>query len=96
MRKSSAEKSGKIQIHNIILNFLALDFLVHKIKEWEIQNSFCHSLPYFSIYPEIYVSCHQNIYVDVSIALKKISNDKSKKLDHNLNMYVWCVFIYTA
>ena len=51
MRKSRAEKSGKIQIHNIILNFPALDFLVQKIKEREIQNYFCHSLPYFSIYP---------------------------------------------
>ena len=25
--------------------------LVRKIKEREIQNYFCHSLPYFSIYP---------------------------------------------
>ena len=38
MRKSTAEKSGIIQIHNIILNFPpALDFLVWKIKEWEIK-----------------------------------------------------------
>ena len=44
---------GKTQIHNIILNFPALDFLVQKIKEWEIQNSFCRSLPYFSIYPAV-------------------------------------------
>ena len=51
MRKSRTEKSGKIQIHNISLNFPALDFLVQEIKEWEIQNSFCRSLPYFSIYP---------------------------------------------
>ena len=51
MRESRAEKGGKIQIHNIILNFPALDFLVQKIKEQEIQNYFCRSLPYFSIYP---------------------------------------------
>ena len=31
MRKSRAEKRGKIQIHNIILNFPALDFHVWKI-----------------------------------------------------------------
>ena len=42
---------GKIQIHNMILNFPAQDFLIRKIKEQEIQNSFCRSLPYFSIYP---------------------------------------------
>ena len=54
MRKSRAEKSGKIQIHNIILNFPALDFLVQKIKEREIQKNFCRSLPYFSIYPGHY------------------------------------------
>ena len=51
MRKSRAEKSRKIEIHNIILNFSTLDFFIRKIKEWKIQNSFCHSLPYFSIYP---------------------------------------------
>ena len=33
MRKSRAEKSGKIQIHNIILNFPALDFLIWKIQK---------------------------------------------------------------
>ena len=40
------QESGKIQY---ILNFptCTLDFLIHKIKEWEFQNSFCHSLPYF-------------------------------------------------
>ena len=43
-------ESGKIQIYNIVLNFPALDFLIQKIKEWEIQNSFYHSLPYFSIF----------------------------------------------
>ena len=52
MRKSRAEKIGKIQIHNIILNFPALDFLVRKIKEWEIQKDFCCFSPYFSIYPD--------------------------------------------
>ena len=51
-KKSRAEKSGKIQIHNIILNSPTLDFLVQKIKEHEIQNSFRHSLPYFSIYAD--------------------------------------------
>ena len=55
MRKSRAEKSGKIQIHNIILNFTALDFLVRKIKEQEIQKKICRSLPYFSIYPTTYM-----------------------------------------
>ena len=53
-RKSREEKSGKIQIHNIVLNFPAVDFLVCMIKEYEIQNSFCRSLPYFSIYPGFY------------------------------------------
>ena len=48
---SRAEKCGEIQIHNIILKFPALDFFIWKIKEWEIKNSFCCSLPYFSIYP---------------------------------------------
>ena len=52
--KSRAEKSWKIQIHNIILNFPALDFLVRKIKELEIQKVFSHTLPYFSIYPGFY------------------------------------------
>ena len=51
MRKSGIEKFGRIQIHNIILNFPTLDFLIRKIKEREIQNYFCRSLPYFSIYP---------------------------------------------
>ena len=47
-KKPRAGKNSKI--HKITLNFLSLDFLVWKIKKWEIQNTFCHSLPYFSIY----------------------------------------------
>ena len=47
--EATAEKSGKIQIHNIILKIAALDFLVQKIKEWEFQNYFCRSLLYLSI-----------------------------------------------
>ena len=39
-----------IYIH-IILNFLALDFLIPKIKEQRFQNSLCRCLPQFSIYP---------------------------------------------
>ena len=31
----------------IILNFIALEFPVQKIKEQEFQNYFCHSLPIF-------------------------------------------------
>ena len=31
----------------VILNFRALDFLVHLIKEREFQKTFCHYLPYF-------------------------------------------------
>ena len=38
---------GKIKIHNIISNFPALDFLVQKIKEQKIQNSFGRSLLFF-------------------------------------------------
>ena len=53
MWKSRGGKSGQIQIDNIIFNFPALDFLIQKIKEWEIQNSFCCSLPYFSIHPDV-------------------------------------------
>ena len=33
----------------VILNFPALDFLVHKIKEREFQKMFYRSLPYFYI-----------------------------------------------
>ena len=36
-------KEGKNWIH---FNFPALVFLIHKIKEWEFQKYFCHSLPY--------------------------------------------------
>ena len=32
--------------------FPALDFLVRKIKQQEIQKKFCRSLPCFSIYPD--------------------------------------------
>ena len=35
----------------VVLNFCALDFLVGKIKEWEFQKVFYHSLPYFYTYP---------------------------------------------
>ena len=37
MRKSRAKMSGKIQIHNMILNFPTQDFLIQKIKEREIK-----------------------------------------------------------
>ena len=36
----------------IILKFLALHILIYKIKEWKFHNLLCHSLPYFSVYPE--------------------------------------------
>ena len=49
------ESVGKFKIHNNILNFPYLDFLVQKIKEQEIQKSFCRSLPYFSKYPAYFV-----------------------------------------
>ena len=38
-RKISRKRSGKIQNIYVILNFPALDFLVHKIKEWEFQKN---------------------------------------------------------
>ena len=77
MRKSRAEKSGKIQIHNIILNFPTLDFLIQKIKEWEIQNSFCRSLPYFSIYPGMY-------YV-----VTNYTSRKNSAINNHLKFEIW-------
>ena len=51
-RKSSRKQSRKIQNIYVILNFPALDFLIHKIKELEFQKNFCCSLPYFYTYPD--------------------------------------------
>ena len=57
LRDFTVDKNAKkmyviYKIHNIILNFPTVDFPIKKIKEREIQNSICHSLPYFSIcYP---------------------------------------------
>ena len=47
--KSAKNEAGKFKIY-VILNFPALDFLIHKIKEREFQNYFCRSLPCFSLY----------------------------------------------
>ena len=80
MRKSRAEKSGEIQIHNIILNFPALYFLVRKIKEWEIQDSFCRSLPYFSIYPGKHQKCKKQKFAENDlkiISLQKITKTQN-------------------
>ena len=50
---NSAENgAGKFKIY-VILNFSALDFLVHKIKEKEFQKSFFRSLPYFNGHPRL-------------------------------------------
>ena len=44
-QENSAEKgAGKIQKIYVVLNFPALDFHIHKIKEWEFQKKFCCSL----------------------------------------------------
>ena len=83
MRKSRAEKSGKIQIHNIILNFPTLDFLVQKIKVWEIQNFFCRSLPNFSIYPDI--SILYDILVCISLTVSAIFHDILAVLNSDLS-----------
>ena len=43
---------GKFKKIHVILNFPALDFLVHKIKERKFQKNFYRSLPYFYTYPD--------------------------------------------
>ena len=83
MRKSRAEKSGGIQIHNIILNFPALDFLIEKIKELEIKKKFCRSLPYFSIYPDI--SILYDILVCISLTVSAIFHDILAVLNSDLS-----------
>ena len=49
-RGNSAENGMGIFKIYVIFNFLALDFLVYKIKEWEFQRNFCRSLPIFYKY----------------------------------------------
>ena len=44
-------QSGKIHNYIYCLNFPTLNLLIRKIKEWEFQKSFYHSLRYFYTYP---------------------------------------------
>ena len=59
------ERVGKFKIHNIVSNFPSLDFLVRKIKEREIQNSFGRSMHYFSIHPTLPVNNQKNPFLQV-------------------------------
>ena len=66
-----------------IQNFPTLDFLIRKIKEREIQKSFCHSLPYFSIYPdenfkEVEKAPSQNVYSGDIKSMKGFRSYKNK------------------
>ena len=83
---------GKFKFINIILNFSAyISLIVWKITELENQNSFCHFLPCFSIYPdsedggfEMNYICKKTVQKSVSLndlttyglaALPEVRND---------------------
>ena len=51
MRKFTRKRSRKIQNIYVILNFPALDFIIHKIKEWEFQKKI---LSFFTLF--LYIS----------------------------------------
>ena len=50
--QQTMERENSKKYTYVILNFPALDFLIHKIKEWEFQKKFCRSLSNFYTYPD--------------------------------------------
>ena len=82
-------KEGKNWIH---FNFPALVFLIHKIKEWEFQKYFCHSLPYI-IHVLVGINTIIQKFAHKEVALKGFWLTSMATLPSTIFCFMYCLLL---